>query len=244
MAQAIPNHYQTLGLDPDCTPDDVKAAFRFLVKENHPDLHPRSAEAREKTRALNEAYETLSNATRRQDYDKKLRQGMAASSATGRSNADHNIAQDVHLPIEQLLRGTRRDVRVSDPGNADQIETYEIEVPPMTAPNAKLRVPRSQNIAGGILTVRFKPLPDYRFRARGSDLLCELLVPTDVARNGGHRSIVGPLGDSFELEIPPNVARGELFKIEGEGLAKARGGRGNILVRLNYRPGVRVDARD
>ena len=244
MAEETPNHYRTLGLDYDCTAEDVKAAYRFLAKEVHPDVNPDSDEARRQTQLLNEAYQTLSNSSRRKDYDRQLRSTAPGPNATpGRSN-QQNVSQDVHLKIDQLLRGAQMDVHVADPGNADQIETYAVEIPPMTPPNAKIRVSRSQNIGGGTLTVRVKPMPDYRFRPRGSDLRCDLQVSSDFARTGGPRSIDGPLGETFEIEIPPNDKRGEVFKIEGAGLPRPTGGRGDIHVKVNYRPDVRVNATE
>jgi DnaJ-class molecular chaperone len=36
------------------------------------------------------------------------------------------------------------------------------------------------------------------------------------------------------------VKRGEIIRIAGEGMPKLRGGRGDLLVRISYRPEVRV----
>jgi DnaJ-class molecular chaperone len=47
-------------------------------------------------------------------------------------------------------------------------------------------------------------------------------------------------GGTVRVEIPKGVARGEVLRIEGEGLPKARGGRGDLLVRIQYRPEVRI----
>jgi DnaJ-class molecular chaperone len=44
----------------------------------------------------------------------------------------------------------------------------------------------------------------------------------------------------LRLTIPRNAKRGEIIRIAGEGMPKARGGRGDLLVRLTYRPEVRV----
>jgi DnaJ-class molecular chaperone len=44
----------------------------------------------------------------------------------------------------------------------------------------------------------------------------------------------------LRITIPPRVARGEVLRVPGEGLPKPRGGRGDLLVRVTYRPEVRV----
>lgn len=244
MPEDSHNHYQTLGLDYDCSAEDVKAAYRFLAKETHPDLNPESAEARRLTQELNEAYETLSSKSRRRDYDLKLRSFAQGNHSTRGGSINQNISQNLHLKIEQLFRGALVDVKVDDPANKDSVETYELNIPAMTPPNTKFRVSRSQNIGGGIVTVRIKVLPDYKFKTRGPDLQCDLKLSTDFARNGGTKHIEGPTGERFEIEVPPNVPRGEVIRIEGEGLANSRGARGDILVRITYRPQVRIQASD
>lgn len=244
MTDNSPNHYRTLGLDYDCTSEDVKAAYRFLAKEKHPDLNPDSPEARRLTQELNQAYETLSNKTRRREYDLQLRSTHRTPGTSSRGSIDQNIWQDLHLKIEQLFRGSKVDVRIDDPGNKESVEIYELDVPPMTPPNTKFRISRSQNMGGGVVTVRIKVLPDFKFQPRGSDLKCELNVTTEFARSGGTKSIEGPTGESHEIDVPPNVARGAMIPITGEGLPKPHGNRGDILVRINYRPVVRIHSSD
>jgi DnaJ-class molecular chaperone len=42
------------------------------------------------------------------------------------------------------------------------------------------------------------------------------------------------------VQIPRGVGRNEIVRVPGEGLPKPRGGRGDLLVRITYRPEVRV----
>jgi hypothetical protein len=52
--------YAVLGVTKDCTKDEVKAAYRKLAKENHPDLHPdEKAKYTEKMALINVAYEDV-----------------------------------------------------------------------------------------------------------------------------------------------------------------------------------------
>lgn len=64
--------YQILGVRPDATPDQIRQAYRRRAKEYHPDLLPaeRRAAATERLKAINEAYEWLSDRTKRLDYDR------------------------------------------------------------------------------------------------------------------------------------------------------------------------------
>lgn len=59
--------YHILGLSPNATPDDIKRAYRRLVKQFHPDKNP-TDEAREQVRLINAAYEILSDPVKRTQY--------------------------------------------------------------------------------------------------------------------------------------------------------------------------------
>ncbi len=63
------DYYQVLGVDKSVSPEDLKKAYRKLVKENHPDLHPGDKECEARMKEANEAYEVLSDADKRAKYD-------------------------------------------------------------------------------------------------------------------------------------------------------------------------------
>jgi curved DNA-binding protein CbpA len=232
------NHYQTLGLDPGCTTSQVRAAFRVLARKYHPDLNRGSAEAVGHCQRINAAYEVLSNPGRRRDYDRSLSSGRRPKGCTSRKVAD--VCQEVHLRIEELIQGTSLEVRVNDPGNPPGAEAYPLVIPPGTAPGTRFRVARSVAATGGLVLVRVRALAGFRFKVRGSDLRCDLRVPSRRVAQGGEEMLIGPTGERLRLQIPPHIARGEILRIAGQGLPTARGGRGDLLVRILYRPEVRI----
>lgn len=243
MQRAEINHYGALGLDPDCTASQIRAAYRFLAKQCHPDLNPGSPAAVTQTQAINVAHEILSDSSRRAAYDREL----AATKKTGKplrtSKVRHNISQDLNLRIEELLRGTTREVRVYDPSHPRGPEIYELTVPANTAPGTRFRLPRNHGDSGGFVLVRVKARPDFRFKVRGSDLRCDLRINPQRALQGGTESVRGATGGFLCVQIPRGVARGEIVRIPGEGLPKPHGGRGDLLVRIIYRPEVRISSR-
>ena len=62
------NYYEILGVDKNATPEEIKSAYRKLAKQYHPDVN-KSPDATQKFKDINEAYEVLSDTTKRNNYD-------------------------------------------------------------------------------------------------------------------------------------------------------------------------------
>ena len=60
--------YQLLGVSKTSSPDEIKKAYRKLALQYHPDRN-KSKEAEDKFKEINQAYEVLSDAQKRQQYD-------------------------------------------------------------------------------------------------------------------------------------------------------------------------------
>ncbi len=238
MQRTEPNHYATLGLDRRCTLAQIRAAYRVLAKQHHPDLNPQAPAAMQRTQALNAAHEILSDPEQRLAYDRELDDAKNSSPPLRRATkSPANLSQETFLRIEDFFRGTALKVRVNDPTLAAGSEIYELAIPPNTAPGTRFRVPRTD---GGFVQVRVKVQPGFRFKARGSDLRCDLKIKPEHAAQGGIEMIPGPTGARVRVAIPRGVGRNEIVRVAGEGLPKPRGGRGDLLVRITYRVEVRV----
>src|ERR1043165_1375613 len=69
MAVQYKDYYQSLGVPRTASDADIKKAFRKLAREHHPDVAKDKKKAEEKFKEINEAYEVLSDATKRKKYD-------------------------------------------------------------------------------------------------------------------------------------------------------------------------------
>jgi DnaJ-class molecular chaperone len=240
LKSAPPDHYAALGLHRRCTGAQIRAAYRVLAKQHHPDVNGGSRTALTRTQELNAAHEILSDPTRRDAYDAELAATENSSVPKHTSRSAGNFNKEVFLRLEEFLRGTRLDVRVNDPSQPDSGEAYELVVPPETAPGARFKISRNETFGHGFIFVRVKARPDFRFKPRGSDLRCDLKISFQRALQGGVEPLRVVSGNVLRVPIPKKISRGEIVRLAGEGLPKPRGGRGDLLVRVLYRVEVRI----
>jgi curved DNA-binding protein len=72
MGVKFQDYYQVLGVSREAGEKEIKTAYRKLARKHHPDLHTAGdkAAAEEKFKQINEAYEVLSDAEKREKYDR------------------------------------------------------------------------------------------------------------------------------------------------------------------------------
>lgn len=77
------DYYRALGVSKSASDAEIRKAFRQIAKENHPDRNPDNPDAERRFKEANEAYQVLSDETKRKLYDKYgelgLREGFDAA---------------------------------------------------------------------------------------------------------------------------------------------------------------------
>jgi curved DNA-binding protein CbpA len=66
----LKDYYHVLEIEKDATIQEIKAAFRRLAKENHPDHHPGDKKAEARFKEVSEAYGVVGDAAAKVDYDR------------------------------------------------------------------------------------------------------------------------------------------------------------------------------
>ena len=112
MSSGFVDHYRMLGVDPDCSSEEIRQAFRKRLLEIHPDKveHPRDPE---ELRMVLEAFEVLSDDPRRDRYDQMWK--IIVSQDPDQSSIPHVTESDrpsarvrtvLYLLLEQRVDGS------------------------------------------------------------------------------------------------------------------------------------------
>ena len=132
------DYYEVLGVARDAGTDEVKKAYRKLAVKFHPDKNPGDKAAEESFKELGEAYEVLSDAQKRANYDHYGHAGAdrrsAAGAGAGRAGGFHDpfdIFREVFggggggNVFEEMFGGGRSDP--SQPQRGDDLR-YDLEI--------------------------------------------------------------------------------------------------------------------
>ncbi len=206
--QNFRNYYDILGVARDATVDEIKKSFRRLARQYHPDLNPGNKQAEEKFKDLNEAYEVLSDQTKRSQYDQfgkfwQQRGFQGGAGRTGRTNngrsGDRAYAGDVDFSefpdfnsfVDQLLN--RRTVTREPSPSTGSAGTRDYFRPGTT------RTTRTVS-------------PSRR------DAEARLSVPLEKAYTGGRERIRLEDGRSLEVTMPGGMVTGQRIRLKGQGV--------------------------
>jgi curved DNA-binding protein len=211
--------YAVLGVARDADEATIRKAYRKLARRHHPDVNPGDKAAEEKFKQITHAYDVLSDAEKRRNYDEfgdlSLQGGFDAEKARRAREAFSS----------RFARGGAPGFEGFE-GAGDERETGGLD-----------------DLFADLFSRR--GWGDLRRERRGADLEAELELDfVDAARGGEHRlSIARPTADgslrqeSVTVRIPPGVADGGRIRLRGKG-AEGRGGAppGDLFARIRVRP--------
>ena len=113
--------YETLGVSKNASADELKKAYRKLARQYHPDRNPGDASSEEKFKEVQQAYDVLSDAEKRKQYD----QFGSANGRAGPTNVDFSDF-DLGDLFGGLFGGRGRGGRAQQPrgqrGNDVEVE--------------------------------------------------------------------------------------------------------------------------
>jgi DnaJ-class molecular chaperone len=209
--------YATLGVSRGASEKDIKSAYRKLAKELHPDRNKDNPAATERFGKVTQAYDLLSDANKRAQYDR------------GEIDGDGNPAN----PFAGMgggfggggFRGGQQGFRPEDfqgfGGGADGPDLGDIFEGLFGGGGGR----RPGGMGGGFGQRRQAPPP------RGADIGYRLRVPfTDAAARKDQRITLSD-GKTIDLKLPAGVEDGTQMRLKGKGEA-GPGGAGDGIVTI------------
>jgi curved DNA-binding protein len=102
------DYYKILELDESANPDQIKAAYRRLAKQHHPDLNKGNANSEALFKKINEANDTLADPQKRAQYDQQRKFGQGGPGANPFGQAHGFPGQEFHFnfggqPFEEMF---------------------------------------------------------------------------------------------------------------------------------------------
>ncbi len=197
------DYYEILGIKYDASQQEIRDIYRKLAFQYHPDRNKDDPRANEKMKAINEAYATLSDQIKRQEYDLlRERYGPSASTQFRQTHSQADIFRN--SDIEQIFNEFSRSFGFR---NADEVirqfygkgftgyvyqrpgfdfRSYIYNNHPGTGTSSTSPSPTNKpGCANRLIRFIYKKVFKIQVPERGKDIVDILHLDPELARAGG-----------------------------------------------------------
>lgn len=250
------DYYEVLGVAKTASEDEIKRAYRGLAKKYHPDIS-KEQNAEEKFKEVQEAYEVLSDPTKREQYNQFGHQGPNMGSGfegfnfggfggfedilssmfgggrtrgTQRSNQGSDIRTSITISFEEAAFGVEKELNISRFDTCSHCSGLGAE--------SKSDISVCPTCRGrGRVVVEQNTI----FGRMQTETTCSTCNGSgEVIKN--KCSVCGGEGrvkknSKIKVKIPSGIDNGQGFKLSGHGNAGRKGGpKGDLYVSVNVKP--------
>lgn len=249
------NYYETLKVSMDASYDEIKKSYRSLVKQHHPDKKGGNEDI---FKRISEAYETLSDPSRRKKYDdsqfftRRNRQQSfesawedifnkydfsgAFDNSFGENARGTDLRVSLNITIQESYEGTRRYINVGTGG-------FNINIPKGIPNGTKLKVkekgqrhPINSSAPKGDVIITVNVLPDAELVVNGSDIYVDLYLEWFDMLLGGEFEVKTKV-NSVKINVPQGSYDSKILRVVGKGMPIYNSeGFGNLMVKLRTIP--------
>lgn len=210
------NYYDILGVAKKASEDDIKKAYRKLVRQYHPDVST-DPKADEKMGEINNAYETLKDPEKRKQYDLMLENpfmrggqgGFGGFNGFGGGQPNMN-----NVNIDEILRQFGGN-RASGAGRSQQTGGFNFE-------------DIFSAFGGGAGFGQGNPSD------KGEDQQAELFINVEDSYHGATKKITIDQ-KTIEVKIPQGISEGQTIRLAKQGNPNPFGGEnGDLLLKVKF----------
>ena len=226
------DHYTTLGVAKNASPDEIKKAYRKLASQHHPDKGGDKVKFQE----IQAAYDTLSNPDKRQQYDNPQPQGFHTQSGVPpgfehifsqmfgganpfdpfsqqRRNQPQTFRTTVGLTLEQAYHGGEQMLKLQTPTNTHAVT---IKIPKGINNGNQMRI--DNVIDGASLMVDFHIVPHLKYERQGNDLVCNQQISVLDLIVGTAFEFTTLSEKILEVTVKPKTQPYMQLKLAGQGM--------------------------
>ena len=250
------DYYDVLGVDKSADATAIKKAYRKLAMKYHPDKNPGDKEAEEKFKEINEAYEVLSDETKRRNYDQFGHEGVngqgfggaggfgdifgdifgdmfgggfSGGSRQRRRGPERgaDIKQRVNISFEEAAFGKKVQVKINRSEECDQCHGSGAK------PGTSKKTCPTCHGSGQVQSVQRTPFGNIASTRTCSTCNGEgEVIDSPCSKCHGKGSIRKT--KTIEVDIPAGIDNGQMIKLGGQGELGTRGGpRGDLYIEVN-----------
>jgi curved DNA-binding protein len=199
-----------------------------------------------------------------QDFSRQHRNGVSGGGyqyeSRSRTLQGENIEAEIRLTIEEMLIGTKKDLRLATPqicsacagrrfsenkicsvcrgaGEIEKNETVTVTIPPCyDGMVLRLKGLGGKELSGGMsgdLYLQIQALPHAKWRINKQvDLESDLTINPEQAVLGVHVLVATPRGN-IEVKISSGTHTGQKLRLKSQGFKGKNGAIGDIYIRIN-----------
>lgn len=231
------DHYKTLGVGRNATPDEIKKAYRKLAGQHHPDKGGNTA----KFQQIQTAYDTLSDPQKRQSYDNPNPFGNMGGQGFPGGFEFHSHTFDINDIFGQMFNGGRQNpfrhqsqqmyrtqlgITLEDAYNGNEktfklqshtgTKVVNVKIPKGAQTGDNVKYPNV--IENGILIIEFIIEPNLRFDRKGNDLYTNQSISVLDLIVGTKFNFTTISGTIVEVTVPPKTQPHLHLKLAGHGM--------------------------
>jgi len=251
-------HYDTLGVSQTASDQDIKKAFKKLAMQHHPDKGGDSA----KFQQINEAYDSIKTAEKRQQYDQLRQFGPGPQFQRGqpfgfdifeqfedmfggpnqrwqqrRPRKNRNMSITVPIKLEEAYHGIKKQISVQLGSGRRQV--VDLDIPAgvnngMTLNYKGLGDDQVSGLEPGDLQVRLQVNPHPFFERKANDLYIARQINAFEAMLGTKVVLKTLSGKTIKATVQPGTQPGTFIRLPNEGMPIMKTKlKGHLFVRID-----------